>query len=74
MLLHSDSFLVKRSTNELLKCNGYSITFNGLVHTLRLSAVDGNTYLVGPIESIDQLSNHVKSKAEWQTLYPEFLI
>lgn len=74
MLLTSDSFLIKYTSKELLQCNGYSINFNGLTHVLYVSGIDGNTYKVGPIESLNQLTDHIKSKSEWQALYPEFFI
>lgn len=74
MLLTPDSHLVSPTTGALLQVNGYTITFNGLSHTLHLSATNGNTYKVGVIESLSDLSNHIKTKAEWQTLYPELFI
>ena len=74
MLLTPDSYLISSTTEKLLQVNGYTITFNGLSHTLHLSATNGNTYKVGVIESLSDLSNHIKTKAEWQTLYPELFI
>ena len=74
MLLTPDSYLVSSTTMSLLQVNGYTITFNGLSHTLHLSATNGNTYKVGVIESLSDLSSHIKTKTEWQTLHPEYLL
>ena len=74
MLLTPDSYLVDATTKELLQITAYTITFNGLSHILHLSTTNGNSYKVGVIESLSDLSNHIKTKAEWQTLHPEFFI
>lgn len=74
MLLTPDSYLVVASTKELLQVTAYTIALNGLSHVLHLSTTNGNTYKVGVIESLADLSNHIKTKAEWQTLHPEFFI
>ena len=74
MILTPDSYLVTSSTHQLLQVSGYTINFNGLSHTLHISTTSGNTYKVGVIESLADLSNHIKTKAEWQTLHPEFFI
>ena len=71
MLLTPDSYLITDSTRQLLQVNGYTITFNGQSHVLHLSAVNGNTYKVGVIESLADLSNHIKPKAEWLASHPE---
>lgn len=71
MLLTPDSYLVTSSTHQLLQVNGYTINFNGLSHTLHISTTNGNTYKVGVIESLSDLSNHIKTKAEWLASHPE---
>ena len=71
MLLTSDSYLITGSTGQLIQVTGYTINFNGLSHVLYLSAVNGNTYKVGVIESLSDLSNHIKPKAEWLASHPE---
>lgn len=71
MLLTPDSYLITGSIGQLLQVNGYTIIFNGLCHVLHLSTTNGNTYKVGVIESISDLSNHIKPKAEWLASHPE---
>lgn len=74
MLLTPDSYLVSSTTGKLLQVNGYTVTFNGLAHILHISAINGNTYKAGVIESLSDLSNHIKTKAEWLTSHPELFL
>ena len=71
MLLTPDSYLITGSTGQLLQVSGYTINFNGLSHTLHLSPTSGNTYKAGVIESLSDISNHIKPKAEWLASHPE---
>lgn len=74
MLITNDSYAITKKLHKIIKAKAYTITSNELTNTLELLGVNGVVYKAGPIESINELSNHIKSKEEWAKLHPEFFI
>ena len=74
MLINDNSYIVTKKLHKIIKIKAYTITSSELTNTLELLGVNGVVYKAGPINSINELSNHIKSKEEWTKLHPEFFI
>lgn len=74
MLLTSDSYMIQKDTHRLVQVRCYTITFNGFACVLHLDSINGTRYTVGIINSVNDISKHIKTKAEWKQIYPELFI
>ena len=74
MLLTSDSYFLSRITRQLVPIKSYTVTFNGFACMLNLYSVNGQYFNAGIVDTTNDITHYIKTKAEWQQIYPELFV